>query len=286
MIYRSPTTGLKFIYLDRVDAKSKSGRPVQIDLWRGECRKCGSPFDVSTPAQRGRPPRPAFASGDPNPSLKLVHCPKHRLSRKQAMAEARKHRDLDALRERFAEGRRKANARRAEEAAIRRLIEPKPKRAPTDAARAALKRYLKKRKAKRVADSVGDSAILDTYFGLRRYPTGTPLEQVIEIENLLEQGLPSSVIGADLGMSTAAVASIGTGRTHGLSRAARGAMGQLLSGVDRVHALSRDSMPGERMDALKGLVKLEQIGAVAVSPRGAIQHGVRWARVLRMYNER
>ena len=62
--------GRVFVLVALRDYTRKDGTHTQVKVWQSTCKRCGEPFEVSTPL--------AVTSADQSHAFKLLRCEKHR----------------------------------------------------------------------------------------------------------------------------------------------------------------------------------------------------------------
>lgn len=263
-------SGVLFTYIERRRITSQRGLTKHVDAWHGHCRKCGTPFEITVPAPAKKAPYTKRRDGREYPQFGLVHCKTHRLTRREAFAEARRRQDPEALRERLRVARERSIAVRQANA-LKRWGEKPPARSE-EAKEAARQAYIAKRDRGLVAALQPDRAMA-TYRGISQRRRGPPLAIVDEIADL-SRDLSAEGIAEQYGVSVETVRSIRYGRVHVAGKFGELALKLIQGGADSVETIAASGW-----DALKGLARLEALRAVMVRDDGAIETGERWSRV-------
>ncbi len=263
-------SGVLFTYIERRRITSQRGLTKHVDAWHGHCRKCGTPFEITVPAPAKKAPYTKRRDGREYPQFGLVHCKTHRLTRREAFAEARRRQDPEALRERLRVARERSIAVRQANA-LKRWGEKPPARSEK-AKEAARQAYLAKRDRGLVAALQPDRAMA-TYRGISQRRRGPPLAIVDEIADL-SRDLSAEGIAEQYGVSVETVRSIRYGRVHVAGKFGELALTLVKTGADSVEAIAASGW-----DALKGLARLEALRIVRVLDDSTIEKGERWPRV-------
>jgi len=76
-----------FLYVGDEPYTTKDGRAITISVWEAKCRFCRAPYTVTAPGRRETQTDAEYlAFLDKSASFGIVHCEKHRMKKKQAIA--------------------------------------------------------------------------------------------------------------------------------------------------------------------------------------------------------